>query len=155
MTTAGVFGVEMTGQTFQLNSSGNTQTVASSRDPVGTVVKTTTGDWKLPPFAPYTAVQLLGGTALGVLDPVTQFYFSGNSVTQQHAFFELLIPLSFFEGATITSAHWAPSCGNDLLDVNTSLSTLHNPEPTSALLALFAGAGGLVLRRHWPAVQKV
>jgi hypothetical protein len=41
------------------------------------------------------------------------------------------IPLSLFEGKTITGISWHPACGNDDLTISTSLV----PEPATVTLA--------------------
>lgn len=172
VTSLATFGVELTGSTYKLDSNGYTQSSSTAPFAAGTVVQTTSSsDWKTPPstLPPATQVQLVGGTAVGTLDS-SEFYYAGNSMTynketsttyysysqhryittttstataSQHTIYELLIPLSYFGVSTITSVHWAPSCGNDLLDVNTNISTV--PEPTALALAGFAGIG-LALR---------
>ncbi len=151
VTSLGTFGVELTGKTYNLDNSGYTQGSSTAPFAAGTVVKTTSSsNWKTPPstLPPATPVQLVGGTSVGSLNS-SEFYSAGDSQkytnyygtlkNSKHTIYELLIPLSYFGVAEITSVHWAPSCGNDLLDVNTNIN--HMPEPTSLALAGFAGIG--------------
>lgn len=177
------YGVETTGKTYTLDSSGNTTSSKTSQYAAGTVVQASDDNsWVLPPFSPYTPVQLnnttyksgkqtLAGNNAAVGS--AELYSSGNSLTysvterkrvngqwknvttqykSQHAFYEVLIPLSYFGGAPVTSVHWAPSCGNDLLDVNLGNGVVptgsNAPEPGSAVLALMAGLGVWRIRRR-------
>lgn len=167
-TSLGSFGIELTGYTFTLYDNGTTkyrkETSGKSYDSdgdrtysngsaptpraAGTIVSN--ADWMTPPnsLPPATPVQLSSGTVLGNLGSAG-LYAAGNSTqyknsnnywkSSSHTIYELLIPLSYFGVATIESVHWAPSCGNDLLDVNMNVN--HMPEPGSLALAGFAGIG--------------
>lgn len=76
------------------------------------------------------------------LVPGSEFAYSGNSVTSQHAVIEASFDASLFSPGTSVSFHWRPSCDNDRLDVQTTVPV---PEPTTLGILL---AGCLMLRRR-------
>lgn len=130
----------MTGSTYTLNSSGYTKGYADSARKVGTVWKDP--NWLLDPIPPATDVQLKddgSGTYVGTADFV---YTRNEAATAQHSVIELSLDRNWFVGAGALDIYWAPSCGNDVLEINDDIPT-NVPEP-GTLAAL--GIGFIALR---------
>ncbi len=129
------------GSTYTLNSSGYTvgYTDTVSRT-VGSVWQD--ANWLLDPIAPGTEVQLKNdGSGLNVGE--ADFVYTRNGdATAQHAVIELALNRSIFDGAGALDIYWAPSCGNDVLEINDDLPA-QVPEP-GTLAAL--GIGFLAIR---------
>ncbi len=131
------------GTTYSLNSSGVTtgHTQAMYGHVAGSVWKD--GVWINDPIAPQnpTQYQLSGGTYIGMAD----YAYSGNTLTSQHAMFELSIDQLLFGDDTIIGIYWRPSCGNDELNV-TGLNIAPVPEPGTLVLGVLGGLLALALR---------
>ncbi len=127
------------GSTYSLNGNGFTVGHADSPRAVGSIWKDP--NWLLDPIASAAPVQMAnsGGTAVGTAD----FAYTRNAdPSTQHAVIELSIDRGVFVGATALDIYWAPSCNNDVLEVNDDLPA-RVPEPgTLGTLA----AGLLALR---------
>ena len=151
-TNSGTYGVEMgggvgggsgtmqvggtAGSTYTLESSGFTASHAAA-DPAQTAGSLWLNPgWILDPIPPQeqTQMQIGGG---GTLVGNAVFRFTRDSYTSQHSIIEMSIPLSLFEGKTITGIFWRPACGNDELSMSMSVV----PEPGTMMLAAVAGAG--------------
>lgn len=132
------------GSTYVLNGSGYTIGHALSQRTVGSVWRD--ANWLLDPIPPATSVQLKNdgsGSQVGVADFV---YTRNDDATKQHAVIELSLDLSFFAGAGALDIYWAPSCGNDVLEINDDLPA-RVPEP-GVLAALGIGFLGFRLARR-------
>jgi hypothetical protein len=71
-----------------------------------------------------------------------------NPNKNQHAIIELAINLSVFgSGTTISSIQWAPSCGNDVINVLVPFNQTEVPEPASLSLALMGCLSLIGVRR--------
>lgn len=128
------------GSTYRLNSSGYTIEHTDSSRAVGSIWKDP--NWLLDPIPPKTDVQLANdnsGTQVGTADFV---YTRNADATAQHSVIELSVDRSLFAGAGALDIYWAPSCGNDVLEINDDLPT-RVPEP-GTLAAL--GIGLMALR---------
>jgi hypothetical protein len=100
----------------------------------------------LDPIAPATEVQLSGegGKHVGTADLV---YTPNADPTTQRSVIELSIDRGIFVGATALDI-WAPSCGNDVLEINDDLPA-RVPEPgTLGTLAACLLASRWVGRRR-------
>lgn len=128
-----------TGSTYILNSSGYTVDHTTSQRAVGSIWKDP--NWLLDPIPPATAVQLANDTT-GALVGTADFVYTRNTVTSQHAVIELSLDRSIFGSAGALDIYWAPSCGNDVLEINDDLPA-RVPEP-GTLAAL--GIGLLAFR---------
>lgn len=134
-----------------LNSYTSTIGGADSEQKAGSIWFNPT--WIKDPIAdPTTDVQIkyTGGSPVAMAD---SFMYTGNTKKLNsvwpnsdskgdrlhHAIIEVAIPLSVFMDATITGAAWAPSCGNDIMQLK-HLQLKTTPEPTSVALM---GIGGL------------
>lgn len=135
------------GSTYTLNSSGYTVGYADTPGrTVGSVWQD--ANWLLDPIAPGTEVQLKNdGSGLNVGE--ADFVYTRNGdATAQHAVIELAINRSIFDGAGALDIYWAPSCGNDVLEINDDLPA-QVPEPgTLAALGIGFLAIRLVRRRR-------
>ncbi|MBX3441576.1 MAG: PEP-CTERM sorting domain-containing protein [Planctomyces sp.] len=136
------------GTTYSVNGQGfTTGSTNSSVYTAGSVWHQP--NWIVDPIPdPYTKVQMqhAGGSYMGLAD----YIYTRNSISLQHAIIEVAIPFSYFLGADILSVAWAPSCGNDLLEVN-GLGIHTAPEPASLAMLAFGGvAVGFVRRRRTP-----
>lgn len=132
------------GSTYALNGSGYTIGHTASARAVGTVWRD--ANWLLDPIAPATPVQLKNdgsGSYAGTADFV---YTRNESATAQHSVIELALDRTSFEGAGALDIYWAPSCGNDVLEINDDLPT-SVPEP-GVLAALGIGFLGLRFARR-------
>ncbi|MPZ43532.1 MAG: PEP-CTERM sorting domain-containing protein [Betaproteobacteria bacterium] len=127
------------GSTYSLNGNGFTIGYADSLRTVGSIWKDPT--WLLDPIASEAEVQMAnaGGTQVGMAD----FAYTRNAdPTTQHSVIELSIDRGIFVGASELDIYWAPSCNNDVLEVQDDLPA-RVPEPgTLGTLA----AGLLALR---------
>jgi hypothetical protein len=93
-------------------------------------------------FDGYQPVQMNYGA--GNLVGMANYAYTWNSTASQHAIIEVAIPLSYFNGSTISDVQWSMGCGNDVLRVSESIETTSAvPEPTSLSMA-FAGLVGFV-----------
>jgi hypothetical protein len=135
------------GSTYTLNSSGYTIGHANSPRTVGSVWQNP--NWLLDPIAYEAQVQMtndLTGTPVGTADFV---YTRNGDPTKQHAVIELALNLSIFDGAGALDIYWAPSCNNDVLEINDDLPGGRVPEPgTLAALGIGFLAIRLVRRRR-------
>lgn len=135
------------GSTYNLNSSGFTVGYADSARAVGSVWRDP--NWLLDPIPPGTDVQLKSdgsGTQVGLADFV---YTRNADATTQHSVIELSLDRSLFAGAGALDIYWAPSCGNDVLEINDDLPAQQVPAPgTLAALGIGLFAIRLVRRRR-------
>jgi hypothetical protein len=134
------------GSTYTLNSSGYTVGHEASARAVGSVWRD--ANWLLDPIAPSTEVQLdsaASGTQVGMADFV---YTRNGDATAQHAVIELSLDRSIFAGAGALDIYWAPSCGNDVLEINDDLPAQVSAPGTLAALGLGFLAIRLVRRRR-------
>jgi hypothetical protein len=133
------------GSTYTLNSGGWTTGHANSARSVGSIWRDP--NWLLDPLPPATPVQMAngGGVQVGTAD----YVFTRNAdPTSQHSVIELSIDRGIFVGATELDIYWAPSCGNDVLEINDDLLPARVPEPgTLAVLAAGLLAFGWARRR--------
>jgi hypothetical protein len=94
-----------------------------------------------PPTTP-TQMQFTGGTLMGLAD----YYFSRDAGPNDHAIIELAIPYAFFgDGVIVTGVQWAPSCGNDIVQVATNYRM---PEPATFGMLLIGALGAVVIARR-------
>jgi len=124
------------GSTYTLNSSGYTVGYADSARTVGSIWQDP--NWLLDPIPPATQVQLANnnsGTFVGTADFV---YTRNADPTLQHSVIELSLDRSIFGTAGALDIYWAPSCGNDVLEINDDLVPARVPEP-GTLAALGIG----------------
>ena len=131
---------EGAGSTYTLNSSGYTVGHANSPRGVGSIWKNP--NWLLDPIAHEAQVQMTNdstGTQVGTADFI---YTRNGDATSQHSVIELSLDLSLFVGAGALDIYWAPSCNNDVLEINDDLPA-QVPEP-GTLAAL--GIGFLAIR---------
>jgi hypothetical protein len=130
------------GSTYTLNSVGYTvgHSFADAAQTAGSLW--TDVNWLNDPIAPQGPTQFMI-TPDSKLAGTSEYIYTRNSQTGQHAVVELAVNLSAFGGQTLQSVHWRPSCGNDELDV----SLPHMPEPATATLLLL-GLGGLFHKRR-------
>jgi hypothetical protein len=135
------------GSTYALDSSGWTVSHALSVRAVGSVWRDP--NWLLDPIAPKTEVQM-AGDGTGVEVGTADFVYTRNAdPTAQHSVIELAINRDLFADATALDVYWAPSCGNDVLEINDDLLPARAPEPgTLGVLAAGMLAFGLVRRRR-------
>jgi hypothetical protein len=101
--------------------------------------------WFNPYFTFFQQMQIPGATFVGN----SNFIYTRNTETTQHAVIELSIPLSFFGTNTIQNISWAPSCDNSFLSINTT----QVPEPSSVALALLGAFGACWTTRRRRAVK--
>lgn len=133
------------GSTYILNSSGYT---VGYTDTPGRAAGSVWQDanWLLDPIAPGTEVQLKNdgsGVKVGDADFV---YTRNETATAQHSVIELALDRSIFDGAGALDIYWAPSCGNDVLEINDDLPA-RVPEP-GTLAALGIGFFAIRLARR-------
>lgn len=129
------------GSTYTLNSSGYTKGHTNSPRVVGSIWKDPS--WLLDPIPPATDVQLKNDTS-GTPEGIADFVYTRNELTTaQHSVIELSLDRSIFGTAGALDIYWAPSCGNDVLEINDDLLPSRVPEP-GTLAAL--GIGLFVLR---------
>lgn len=129
-----------TGSTYVLQNNGYTDTYTDAA-PAQVAGSLWTGvDWVLDPIAPHEPTQFeINPTSM--LRGMSDYVFTRDTVTAEHAVVELALDLNLFAGETIEHLYWRPSCGND--EVNLDVNIV--PEPSSlALLALV----GLALPRR-------
>jgi hypothetical protein len=103
-------------------------------------------------------VHLTGGTAVNGGSNQSTFSFDNfGGTANKHSLIELAIPLSFF-GANVLgggesfSVQWAPSCGNDLLQVGYTYQPSApgpTPVPEPSTLALMGLGGFRMAFRRW------
>lgn len=133
------------GSTYTLNSSGYTVGHAASGRATGSVWLD--ANWLLDPIPPKTDVQLKNdgsGTHVGDADFV---YTRNGDPTREHAVIELSLDRTIFGAAGALDIYWAPSCGNDVLEINDDLPR-NVPEPgTLAALGIGLIAFRLARRR--------
>jgi hypothetical protein len=114
------------GSTYTLDSNG--YTIAHTAHTTGQVAGSLwlNPTWINDPIVPQgpTQMQMSGGTFVGLTD----YFYTLNSFTAQHAIIEVAIDEALFGGAQLLEVHWRPSCGNDELDFVT-------PEPSSLVMA--------------------
>ncbi len=126
-----------TGATYQLRSNGETlaYNAANALQVAGSVWKNV--NWLNSPVThdPTQFEIQAGSTKAGTAD----YAYTMNSSTTQHAFIELAMDVSMFNGELIESITWRPACGNDELKVPVNIV----PEPATMLLL----AGGMLVLR--------
>lgn len=130
------------GSTYMLNSRGYTVGYADSPREVGSVWKDP--NWLLDPIAHEAQVQMTNdtsGTRVGAGNADFVYTRNGDATTQ-HAVMELALDRSIFGSAGALDIYWAPSCNNDVLEINDDLPA-RVPEP-GTLAAL--GIGFLAIR---------
>lgn len=129
------------GSTYLLNNSGYT-TSHQDADPqqvTGSIWSDV--DWLLDPINPKVPVQFEiddGSAMLGMSD----YAYTRDSQTAQHAVIELSFDTRMFAGQTIETVEWRPACGNDELDLAVNVT----PEPSS--LGLLAAGGAALMSRR-------
>jgi hypothetical protein len=122
---AGLLTEGTAGSTYTLNGNGFTIGYEDSVRAVGSIWKDPT--WLLDPISSDLSVQMAaaGGTQVGTAD----FAYTRNAdATTQHSVIELAIDRGIFVGASELDIYWAPSCGNDILEINDDLPA-RVPEP--------------------------
>jgi len=132
------------GSTYSLNSSGYTVGHTTTVRTVGSIWQDP--NWLLDPIEPGTPVQLDGG---GTYRGTADFVYTRNAdPTKQHSVIELSLDLRIFGDAGALDIYWAPSCGNDVLEINDDLPA-RVPEPaTLAALGIGLLAFRFVRRRR-------
>ena len=139
------------GATYNLNSSGWTNSVGTT-SPLQTAGSVWTNtDWIADPIAPQTDVQMKitgSSTQVGTAD----YVYTANTVTNQHAIIELALDISNLlgeDGEGLIGIYWSPSCGNDVVQALhlASIPTTEVPEPGTALVWLL-GVGAMAGVRY-------
>ena len=136
-TSGGVYGVEVgggmgggSGSAITTGAPGSSYTMNQgfTTGYIATPAAQTAGSvWFNPYFNFFQQMQIPAATFVGNSD----YIFTRNTVTSQHAIIELSIPLSFFGTNQLQNISWAPSCDNSYLTINCSPV----PEPSSVVLA--------------------
>ena len=92
----------------------------------------------------------MAGDGTGAEVGTADFVYTRNAdPTAQHSVIELAINRDLFADATALDIYWAPSCGNDVLEIHDDLLPARVPEPgTLGVLAAGMLAFGLVRRRR-------
>jgi hypothetical protein len=120
------------GSTYTLDANGFTIGYGESLRAVGSIWRDP--NWLLDPLPPKTPVQMAasGGEQVGT----AEFVYTRNAdSTAQHSVIELAIDRSIFVGATELDIYWAPSCGNDVLEIHDDLPARVPVPGTLALVA--------------------
>jgi len=89
----------------------------------------------IPPPGPTQLDHSSAGIVVGTAD----YIFTRDAFTTQHSVIEFSLPIGLLNGEQILGAFWAPSCGNDILEVV--------PEPATLSLVGLVGLIGLRRRR--------
>ena len=149
-TSGGVYGVEVGGGmgggsgsaiTDWRPGSSYTMNQGFTTGYIATPAAQTAGSvWFNPYFNFFQQMQIPGATFVGNSD----YIFTRNTVTSQHAIIELSIPLSFFGTNQLQNISWAPSCDNSYLTINCSPV----PEPSSVVLAMLGSLGACWMIRR-------
>ncbi len=127
-------GADAAGWTYQLDSSGYTQSSAARADATaGSLWHTTeSDDWLLGENNVRT--QLVGGDE--VVGAAVQYVFNYATSLGEHSIIEIAIPYydTIFNGC-VEAIRWSPACANDLLCLSVDLPIpVHVPEPGSFLI---------------------
>lgn len=145
------------GATFNVTSNGYTDTSDPYADTLaaqtaGTLWETHPDDnWILDPIVPQDPVQMqMTMSDTGKLKGTADYIYTNGAGAydgDQHAIIELMVEKSLFD-ADILSVRWAPSCGNDYVEVIIPDGTLPVPEPGSLALLGLGAFSLLGLRRR-------
>jgi hypothetical protein len=119
------YGVETWGKTFNLDSLGHVTSVVDGFQQGSLVETSGTGDWLGGISGSNNpTTQVVGGTVVGTTDFV--YHEAGLVGGTQHAWIEAGIDLSLFDSAP-SLVRWAPSCGNDELEIEVTITPLSPP----------------------------
>lgn len=136
------------GSTYSVNATGFTTGHTASARGVGSLWKDP--NWLLDPIPPKTDVQLKDDGSGQYIATADFVYTRNETATAQHSVIELALDRSVFADAGALDIYWAPSCGNDVLEINDDLpSPARVPEPgTLAALGLGFFALRFARRKH-------
>lgn len=130
------------GSTYNLKSSGYTQSYGTTAAAQTAGSVWADADWIQDPIAPGSPVQMeINGASSKIAD--ADYAFTRNTQTSQHSVIELALDLTNMlddDGNGAIGIHWSPSCGNDIVtaffQVSIPSTSVEVSEPGSALVWL-------------------